>query len=437
MTLLRAAAATAARRGARSAELDLDRLRADFPALEREHDGRRQVYLDSAASSQTPRAVLDAMSRYYLEQRANVHRGDYALAFEATLAYEAARDRIARFLGAPDRRGVVFTRGTTEALNLVAHAWGRRHLGPGDEVLLTVAEHHSNLVPWQLAARARGATLRFLPLTEEGELDLSALDRLLTRRTRLLAVTGMSNVLGARVPLAALVSAARSVGARVLVDAAQLALHERIDLAGLGADFLALSGHKLLGPTGIGVLAARPERLEEMDPFLAGGEMVDDVTLEGATWNELPYRFEAGTPPIAEAIGLGAALDYLEGIGFAAIRAREAALTRHGLALLDAGRGVRLLGPRDPARRAPVFSFSVVDASGDPIHPHDLATLLGAEGVAVRAGHQCARPLLRELGLSAVTRASCAFYTSLAELDALAAAIDHARTFFSRPRARG
>jgi cysteine desulfurase/selenocysteine lyase len=431
-----AAATTAsAVAGARARErLDLERVRREFPALERLR-GRRQIYLDSAASTQTPRPVIDAVVRYYEEQRANVHRGDYELALAATQAYEAARDTLARFLGVPDRRGLIFTRGATEALNLVAHGWARRHLAPGDEVLLSVAEHHSNLVPWQLTARERGAHLRFLGLTEEGELDLTALDRLVGPRTRLIALTAMSNVLGARVPLAPVLAAARAVGARVLVDAAQLALHEPIDLAGLGADFLVVSGHKLLGPTGVGLLAARVERLEEMDPLLSGGEMVSEVTLEGATWAELPQRLEAGTPPIAAAIGLGAAAEYLQRIGHAAIRAHEEALTRHGLAVLDAA-GVRVLGPRHATRRAPVFSFTVPCAEGE-LHPHDLATLLADDGIAVRAGHQCAKPLLRELGVSAVTRASCAFYTSPTELDALAAAIERARAFFTRPRPRG
>ncbi len=411
---------------------ELRRARAEFPVLARQAGGQPLVYLDSAATTQTPRPVLAAMNEYYERFRANVHRGDYSLAVEATAAYEAARDRVAAFLGAPEREGVVFTRGCTEAINLVAHAWARRHLRPGDEILLSVLEHHSNLVPWQLAARATGARLRFLQLDGEGRLRLEQLPALVTPTTRLIAVSAMSNVLGSVTDLQPIADAARGVGALLLVDAAQLAAHAPLDAGALGADFVALSGHKLLGPTGIGALVARRELLEEMDPFLAGGEMIRDVTLEDATWADPPYKFEAGTPPVAEAIGLGAAIRHLEEVGWEAIRAQETRLVTRGLAVLRSVPGLRLHGPSTPERRGATFAFNLFDRRGELIHPHDVGTLLGAEGIAIRAGHHCAKPLMRELGVPATCRASCCYYNSEEELAALGEALERARAFFDR-----
>jgi cysteine desulfurase/selenocysteine lyase len=405
-------------------------VRADFPLLAIPPGERPVVYLDSAATTQKPRAVLDAMADYYARFCANVHRGNHRLAIEATAAYELARDKVARFVGAPDRAGVVFTKNCTEAINLVAYSWARRQLRPGDEILVTVLEHHSNLVPWQLAARERGAKLRHVPVSTSGELDLGALEQLVTRRTRLVCATAMSNVLGTAVALAPLVTAARSVGALVLVDAAQLVMHAAVDFARLGADFLAFSGHKMLGPTGIGVLVGRPELLEQLPPFLAGGEMVRGATLHDASWNELPHRFEAGTPPIAEAIGLGAAIDYLQALGPDFIEARDRELFLAGAAALASVEGLVCYGPRELARRAPIFAFNLKDERGGLLHPHDVETHLAEQGFAIRAGHHCAEPLVRALGVPATCRASCAFYNTADELVALAAALERARHFF-------
>jgi cysteine desulfurase / selenocysteine lyase len=411
--------------------IDVQQLRRDFPVLGR-RGARPLVYLDSAATAQKPRAVIEAVVCYYEQSCANVHRGGYDLELEATAAYEAARDKVARFVHAPDRRGVIFTKNCTEAINLVAYAWARRELGPSDEILVTALEHHSNLVPWQMAARRCGATLRHLPVTPEGALDLARLDELLTERTRLLCVTGMSNVLGANVELRPLVDAARRVGARVLVDGAQLVAHSPVDVAALGADFFAFSGHKLLGPTGIGVLVGRIELLDAMEPFLGGGEMVHSVTLDTATWAELPHKFEAGTPPVAEAIGLGAAVDYLCAVGWEGIQAQEGLLEAHGRAVLGAVDGLTLYGPAESRQRAPLFAFNLTDDRGAMIHPHDVETLLAEEGIALRAGHHCAKPLLGALGVRSTCRASCAFYNTPEELETLAVQLRRARAFFSR-----
>jgi cysteine desulfurase / selenocysteine lyase len=411
----------------------VEEVRRDFPVLAREVEGKPLVYLDSAATSQSPRPVLAAMAAYHERFRANVHRGDYLLATEATAAYEAARDSVARFLNAESRQGVIFTKNCTEAINLVAHGWARRRLRAGDEVLITLMEHHSNWVPWQMLSRDLGVTLRVLPLTPDGGLDLSRLSGLCGPRTRLIAVSGMSNVLGTVNDLEPLRVASRAIGARLLVDAAQLVAHERLDVQRLGADFTVFSGHKMLGPTGIGALVARPEALEEMEPFMGGGEMIRDVTLEGATWNDPPYRFEAGTPPIAEAIGLGAAVDYLGRLGLENIRRYEARLTERGLAILAGVTGLRLHGPPVIAGRGPIFSFNLEDRRGVLIHPHDVGTLLGAEGIAIRTGHHCAKPLMRHhLQVAATCRASCSFYNTEAELQRLAESLERARAYFDR-----
>jgi cysteine desulfurase/selenocysteine lyase len=400
--------------------LDVERVRADFPILREERHGRPLVYLDSAATSQKPRQVLDALRDFYERHNANVHRGVYALAEEATALYEGARAKLAAFIGAPDPRCVVFNRGTTESVNLVAHAYGRKFLREGDEVLLSEVEHHSNLVPWQFVAQATGARLRFIPLGEDGNLDLSHLDRLLTERTRVVAVTGNSNVLGTMPPIRALADAAHAVGAVILVDGAQLVPHAPVDVVELDVDFLTISGHKMLGPTASGGLYGKLELLEAMDPFLGGGEMIMEVHLDRSTFKEPPWKFEAGTMNIAQEVALGAAVDYLRELGMEAVREHERELTAYALERL-AEAGARVFGPTDPERRGGAVSFWYRD-----IHPHDLAQVLDAEGVCIRAGHHCAQPLMRRLGVPATARASFYVYNRLDEVDALVEALEKA-----------
>jgi cysteine desulfurase/selenocysteine lyase len=410
----------------------LARLRTDFPILNRRVNGKRLVYLDSAATAQKPQAVLDALDEYYTEHNANVHRGVYTLAEEATAAYEAARARAARFIGAPSPREVIFTRSTTEATNLVAHAWGRSALTAGDVVVLTHMEHHANIVPWHMLAAERGIELRWVPLTADGHLDLAELPRLLDGAS-LFAVTAVSNVLGTINDIPPLAEAAHAAGALLLVDAAQAVPHITLDVAALGADFLAFSGHKMLGPTGIGVLWARRELLEAMPPFLGGGEMISDVRLDGFTPTELPWKFEAGTPPIAEAVGLGAAIDYLNDVGMDAVRAHERTLTTYALSSLAErfGDRFRVHGPADPAERSGVLSFEFTTTSGDSVHPHDIAQVLDSEGVCVRAGHHCAKPLMRILGVNATARASFYVYNDEDDVDALGDALTAVDKMFS------
>jgi cysteine desulfurase / selenocysteine lyase len=402
----------------------LARLRTDFPILTRRVNGKRLVYLDSAATAQKPQAVLDALDDYYRQRNANVHRGVYTLAEEATAAYEEARAKTARFISAPSPREVIFTRSTTEATNLVAHAWGRSALAEGDVVVLTHMEHHANIVPWHMLASERGIQLRWIPVTADGQLDLTDLPRLLDG-AKLLGVTAVSNVLGTINDVAPLAAAAHAAGALVLVDAAQAAPHLTIDVGRLGADFVAFSGHKMLGPTGIGVLWARRDLLEEMPPFLGGGEMIADVRLDGFTCAELPWKFEAGTPPIAEAIGLGAAIDYLQDVGMDAVRAHELSLTGYALSALGErfGDRFRVHGPADPVERSGVLSFEFSTSQGEPVHPHDIAQVLDSEGVCVRAGHHCAKPLMRALGVTATARASFYVYNDEDDVDALADAL--------------
>jgi cysteine desulfurase/selenocysteine lyase len=392
-----------------------ERVHGDFPILERTVNGRRLVYLDSAATAQKPRAVLEALRAYYEQSNANVHRSIHTLGEEATELFEAARDRTRAFIGARYREEVIFTKGTTEAINLVAHTWARRALQEGDEVLLTEMEHHSNLVPWLLLARERRLRLRHIPVTEEGSLDLSALDRLLTRRTRLVAVTHASNVLGTINPVAEIVERAQAAGARVLVDGAQAVPHLGVDVAALGVDFYAFSGHKMGAPTGIGVLYGRREVLDPLEPAFGGSEIIKEVWLDRVTWNDLPWRFEPGTPPIAGAIGLGAAVAYLEGLGLEAIRADDERLVGEALARLGDVEGLELYGPPEPGHRVGVVSFNLPG-----VHPHDLAAALDMDGIAVRAGHHCAQPLMRRLGVVGTTRASFGVYTTSEDLAALA-----------------
>jgi cysteine desulfurase / selenocysteine lyase len=405
--------------------VDVAKVRADFPILEREINGHPLVYLDSAATSQRPNQVIDAEADFYRHHNANAHRGIYQLGEEATELFEGARAKVAAFVGAPTAATIVFTRGTTESMNLVAHGWGRRSLGEGDEILITEMEHHSNIVPWQMAATATGATLRYIPLTDDGMLDLSDLSSLLTERTKLLSVTGMSNALGTITPLKQLVEAAHAVGALVAVDGAQLVPHHRVNVSELDCDFLAISGHKMLGPTASGGLYAKAEHLEAMDPMFGGGEMIREVFHDHATWNDVPYKFEAGTMQIGQQVGLGAAIDYLETLGMDEVRAHEEEITRYALdRLIDCGATV--YGPKDAAERGGAVSFWFKE-----VHPHDLATILNERGVAIRAGHHCAQLVMRRLGVPATARASFYVYSTKEEVDALIDALTAAEDIFT------
>ncbi len=389
--------------------------RGDFPILTRVVNGRPLVYLDSGASSQKPRSVLEAMARYYETSHANVHRSIHTLGEEATELYEAARDRVQRFIGAPAREEIVFTRNTTDSISIVAEALGRT-LREGDEILVTDMEHHSNLVPWQVAARGRGVRIRSVPLVGEGTLDLAALERLLTPRTRVFAYAHVSNVLGTINPVADLAARARRVGALSVVDGAQAAPHLALDMSVLDCDFYAFSPHKMLGPTGLGVLYGRRALLEALEPARGGSEMIKEVWVDRATWNDLPWRFEPGTPPIAEAVGLTAAIEYLEKLGMERVRGHEKALARQTVELLSAIPGVRVYGPR--GERGAVVAFSV-----EGWHPHDVAAALDAEGIAVRAGHHCAQPLMRWCGVVGTTRASFSVFNSSEEVALLGHAV--------------
>ena len=403
---------------------DVDAIRRDFPILAREIEGRPLVYLDSAATSHKPQSVIDAELDFYRLHNANAHRGIYTLAEEATELFEGARATIAGFLGAPSPSTIVFTRGTTESINLVAHGWGRKFLGPGDEVLLTEMEHHSNIVPWQFTAEATGAALRYIPLTDDGLLDLSDLGSLLTERTKILAVTGMSNALGTFPPLRELIDAAHAVGAIVLVDGAQFVPHHAVDVVDLGCDFLTFSGHKMLGPTASGGLYGRADLLDAMDPFLGGGEMILEVFPDHSTFKEPPYKFEAGTMNLAQQVGLGEAVRYLEGVGMDAIRRHEEELTAYAIdGLLEAG--ARIIGPKDVAVRGGEISFWYRD-----VHPHDIATILSEEGVAVRAGHHCAQLVMRRFEVPATTRASLYLYNTKEDVDALLDGLERAGAIF-------
>jgi cysteine desulfurase/selenocysteine lyase len=396
----------------------LDELtRPDFPILARRLNGRTLSYLDSAASSQKPRQVIEAMARYYERSHANVHRSIHTLGEEATELYEAARDRVRAFIGAASREEVIFTRGTTDGINLIAEAIGRT-LAPGDEIIVTEMEHHSNLIPWQMAARDHGAVIRAIPVAGEGLLDLAAFEALLGPRTRLVAVTHVSNVLGTINPVRQIIERARSVGALSVIDGAQAAPHLRLDLSTLGCDFYAFSPHKMLGPTGIGVLYGRREVLDRLEPARGGGEMIKEVWLDHAQWNDLPWRFEPGTPPIAEAAGLTVAIDYLERLGMDRVAEHERALTAQTLDALARTRDVTVYGPRNPEIKGAVVAFNVAG-----IHPHDGAALLDGEGIAVRAGHHCAQPLMRRQGVAGTLRASFSVYTSPEDIDRLARAV--------------
>jgi len=414
-----------------SSRLDVEAVRRDFPILSQLSDsGRPLVYLDSGATSQKPLCVIDKLAEVFREYNANVHRGVHALGDRVTGAMEASRERIRQLINAPEVDEVIFTGGTTLSINTVAQGWGRKFLSAGDEILLTEMEHHANLVPWQMVAREKQAALKFIPQTDDGRLDLDRLDSVLSPRTRLVAITGMSNVLGTINPVGTIAARAKQVGAVVLVDGAQSVPHERVDVQGLGIDFLVFSGHKLYGPTGVGVLWGRRALLEAMDPFLGGGNMISRVWSDRFEVGALPAKFEAGTPPIAEAIALGTAIEYIESLGFDAIGAWEHQLTSHAYARLSQIEGLQILGP-GVEHRGSILSFTV-----EGLQATDLAAVLDTRGIAVRAGHHCTMPLHDRLGISASTRASLAFYNTPAEIDQLCEGIEHARKILTR-RKRG
>jgi cysteine desulfurase / selenocysteine lyase len=406
--------------------LDVEAIRRDFPALHQTVNGHPLVYLDNAATSQKPQSVLDALVDYYRADNANVHRGAHALSRRATEAFEAARARVARFLGSDDPGEVIWTRGTTEGINLVAASWGSANLGAGDEIVVSEMEHHSNLVPWQLAAARTGARLRYLDVSDEGTLDVGQLDQILSEgRVRIAALTQVSNALGTLNPIRAIADRVHAAGAVLLVDGAQGAAHAPVDVHALGADFYAFSGHKLCGPTGIGALWGRRALLEAMPPYMGGGEMINVVHRDHSTWAALPHTFEAGTPNIAGVIGMAAALDYLDGVGRDKILAHEQALTRYAMERLRGLDGIRLFGPPDPADRAGVVSFTLGDA-----HASDISTILDAQGVAIRAGHHCTQLLMRRYGVPATARASFYLYNTLDEVDRLVLALERVQEIF-------
>nr|WP_153426776.1 cysteine desulfurase [Streptomyces alkaliphilus] len=410
--------------------LDTEAIRKDFPALDRTvHDGRRLVYLDNAATSQKPRQVLDALTTYYERHNANVHRGVHVLAEEATALYEGARDRVAAFINAPSRDEVIFTKNASESLNLVANMLGWAddpyRVDERTEIVITEMEHHSNIVPWQLLSQRTGATLRWFGLTDDGRLDLSRIEEVITERTKIVSFVLVSNILGTVNPVETIVRRAQEVGALVLIDASQAAPHQVLDVQALQADFVAFTGHKMCGPTGIGVLWGRQELLEDLPPFLGGGEMIETVSMSSSTYAPAPYKFEAGTPPIAQAVGLGAAIDYLSGIGMERIAAHEHAITAYALERLASVPDLRVIGPPDVRDRGAAISFTLGD-----IHPHDVGQVLDELGIAVRVGHHCARPVCLRYGVPATTRASFYLYSTPAEVDALVEGLEHVRDFF-------
>jgi len=409
--------------------LNIDKIRSDFPILAQQVYGKPLVYLDNAATSQKPTQVIDSLVDYYQRYNSNVHRGVHSLSMEATQRYEEAREKVSSFIGAPNPESLIWVRNTTEAINLVSSTWGRANIGPGDEILTSEMEHHSNIVPWQLLAKSTGAKLRFLRVKNDWTLDLSDLDQLINHDTKLVALTHMSNVLGTINPVKQIATKAHSVGAAVLIDGAQSVPHMPVNVQDLDCDFLAFSGHKMLGPTGIGGLYVRPSILEQMDPFLTGGEMVKEVSLDTATWNDLPMRFEAGTPNIADSIALGAAVDYLQSLGMHHVHQREMELTRYALSnLKELFEEFTFYGPNDLTIRGGVISFSSPD-----IHPHDIGTILDREGIAIRAGHHCAMPLVRgKLGLAATARASFYIYNTEEEIELLTDGLRKALKYFSR-----
>ncbi len=404
-------------------EEDLSDCRKDFPILSEKINNHPLVFLDNAASTQKPLSVIQTMTTLYSREYANVHRGAYTLSARSTDAYEMARVKIAAFIHAPGHKNIIFTKNASESINLVARAWGERFLKKGDEILVTEMEHHSNLIPWQIVAGQKGATLRWLPVREDGTLEWTAFEKFLSPRTQLVAVTHVSNVLGTVNPVEKIVALAHEVGARVLVDGAQSTPHFPVDVQAMDCDFYAFSGHKMLGPTGIGVLYGKEEVLEEMPPFLGGGDMISEVWMDHATFNELPVKFEAGTPPFVEAIGLGAAVDYLQALGMEAVWQHEKKLTAYALRALKTVPDLRIFG--SAPNRAGVISFSLAD-----IHPHDVATFLDQEGIAIRTGHHCAQPLMRRFHVPGTARASFYIYNTQEEVDKLVEALMKTREFF-------
>jgi len=405
--------------------LDVEKLKGDFPILSRKVKGKRLVYLDNAATTQKPKVVIDALVDYYSRYNANVHRGVHQLSIEATETYENSRKKVAKFVNSPTPQQVIFTRGTTESINLVKFAWGSKFVKEGDVILLTLMEHHSNMVPWQLLAKEKGARLEYAPITAEGELDMAEFERLLSLSPALVAFTQCSNVLGTINDAKKLCSMARSAGATTVVDAAQSAPHMAVDVQDMGCDFLAFSGHKMLGPTGIGALYGRKELLDSMDPFQSGGDMIKEVHLDGARWNDVPYKFEAGTTNIADAIGLGVAVQYLGALGMDSVRRHEVDLLRYAFEKMSHIPNLKMYGPMDPEARGGVISFNLAD-----IHPHDMASILDEEGVAIRSGHHCAQPLMEHLGIPGTSRASFYVYNSTADIDAFIDALLKAKSVF-------
>ncbi len=404
--------------------LDIEKVRADFPILKRTINGKRLVYLDNTNTTQKPKVVIDARVDYYSRYNSNIHRAVYTIAEEATDAYEKAREKTARFVGSPSKE-LVFVRGTTEATNLVRFAWGEKNVKRGDILVTTLMEHHSNIVPWQLLAKSKGAKLRFVGLQPDGTLDMASFEDILKEGPRLVAVTHCSNVLGTINDVASICAKARRAGATTVVDGAQSVPHLPVDIQSVGSDFYAFSGHKMLGPTGIGALVAKKKTLEEMEPFHGGGEMIKEVYLDHSTWNDVPLKFEAGTVNIADAIGLGAAVDYLSSIGMDKVREHEVRLLEYALQTLPEVKGFKPYGPEDPKLKGGVISFNLAD-----IHPHDLATILDEEGVAIRSGHHCAQPLMRWLDVPATSRASFHVYNSYDDIDALKAGLQKAGALF-------
>lgn len=406
-------------------DFDPIRIRKDFPALDQTIHGKPLAYLDNAATSQKPRAVLDVLSEYYERDNANVHRGIHELSRRATVAFEAAREKVASWINAPSTAECVWTRGTTEAINLVATAWGLDHVGEGDEILISVMEHHSNIVPWQLLAARTGATLKYIEIDDEGRLVLDGLESLLTERTKIVSISDVSNSLGTINPVKTIVDASRAVGAIVMVDGAQGVVHTKVDVQDLGCDFYAFGGHKMCGPTGVGVLWGRLELLEAMAPFQGGGEMIQIVERDQSSWAAVPHKFEAGTPNIAGAIGMGAAVDYLSNIGIEAIAIHESEIMAYAMAELSLVPGLRMFGPSSLDDRSAVISFTMGDA-----HPHDISTILDTEGVAIRAGHHCAQLVMKHFGVSATARASFYLYSTQEDVDRLVEGLDQVAAIF-------
>lgn len=404
--------------------LDVSAIRKEFPILVQQVHGKPLVYLDNAATSQKPKCVIEALTRFYLMDNANIHRGVHQLSERSTLAYEAARGKVQRFLNAANAREIIFVRGATEGINLVAQTYGRTHVSAGDEIVISALEHHSNIVPWQMLCEEKGAVLRVIPINDRGEVEFGQFEKLLNRRTKLVAVSHVSNALGTINPVREIVQTAHQFNVPVLIDGAQAVPHMKVDVRNLDCDFYVFSGHKVFGPTGIGVLYGREQLLEDMPPYQGGGDMIRSVTFEKTTYNELPYKFEAGTPDIAGVIGLGAAIDYLDQIGMDAVAAHEHDLLQYGTKALESISGLRLIGTA--REKAGVLSFVL-----DGVHPHDAGTILDREGVAVRTGHHCAQPVMDRFGVSATTRASLAFYNTKEDVDALVAGIHKVKEVFA------